>query len=151
MNSHYARSLVGISETATLDQIRRAFRRQALQCHPDKAARTLTSVKDDKDGLVIVSTEKFQELLEAFQFLQREFAEDTDAQLIASCREELQSGSGNTVPLSQLFQLDHRLYALTCRCGTDIPLELDFFSQFEDDVAIDCDGCSLVYRVLLHT
>lgn len=57
---HY--KVLGLSRTATKDQIKDAFRKMAIQFHPDKHSLSPKSVKDD-------ATRRFKQISEAYEVL----------------------------------------------------------------------------------
>ncbi|KAL9247438.1 hypothetical protein vseg_020870 [Gypsophila vaccaria] len=60
MADHY--KVLGVSKTASKDEIKRAFRKLAVQFHPDKHAHSPQSAKDS-------ATLKFKQISEAYQVL----------------------------------------------------------------------------------
>lgn len=120
-----------IPPTTDFVTIQKAFRRKALQCHPDKA-RVRLNEDGKNDWSYVTATEQFQNILRAFECLKAKFCQpDKEVRLIENCRRCTALGEANSVPLSALQKLDSDLFCLQCRCGYDIPVEIDFLSQYE--------------------
>ncbi|XP_055388897.1 DPH4 homolog [Condylostylus longicornis] len=107
---------LGILEGSDYETIRRAFRRKALEYHPDKK-----HLETEKTG-------EFQKVLNAFESLKKGFeGGDMNANLLHECRQSCE-GNITRINLSSTQQLDASLYCYTCRCGNDIPIEVDELS-----------------------
>lgn len=115
--------ILGVPEGCDYEELRRQFRRKALQHHPDK----LGQVNVD----ALKATAEFQSLLKAYEILKLKLENNDDSDgLLEQCRRQSKDAL-NRILLCQTQQLDADLYCFTCRCGYDIPIELDVLSQFE--------------------
>lgn len=119
--------ILGVDEGSDYEAIRRAFRKKALNCHPDKVKKIIANqTTENVEALTI----DFQKLLGAFEALKKELEASGDLALLHECRRSHFKGKGNVNHLSlrQIQRLDSDLYCHVCRCGFDIPIELDEFA-----------------------
>lgn len=126
--------ILDIDENCEYEVVRKAFRKKVLQCHPDKVKLMKGApLMPSGDGKATNTTEEFQCVLKAFETLKKEFHAEKQTGVLQECRRLLSKGEGNVnrIGFDLTHEIDTDLRCYTCRCGYDIPIELDFVSQYE--------------------
>ncbi|KNC99110.1 uncharacterized protein SPPG_05370 [Spizellomyces punctatus DAOM BR117] len=146
MPTHY--EILGVPQTASIEEIRKQYQKLVLQYHPDKLAQTVNS---PKSGNVQTGPEecakRFQEVVAAWEILNDECKRrQYDAELSAR-------RTANIGPIHAEVDLDDMEYDegkasfhTLCRCGGSYTVSE---SQLEQQVqTVTCDSCSLQIRLM---
>jgi hypothetical protein len=126
MTYETALSLLDITEIKDLHALQKCFRRKALQCHPDKIVQQF----DKESHTNMTPTEEFQHVLEAFEYLEKKLLDNNrDIKSVEFFTEDtLQAYQIN---LSEIESVGFDTFFFQCRCGYDVTVDLDFFSQYQ--------------------
>lgn len=137
MATHY--DTLKVSSSARLCEIKAAYHRAALQCHPDKQS---------------ADTEEFRRIYAAWVCLRddRKAYDESlriqDVKCISRRKNALPIGKedckGSEIVLDE-EGAEVKVWYFSCRCGQEIDIEA---SETEP---VDCPGCSLTYDIsMLH-
>ncbi|OQR75767.1 chaperone protein DnaJ-like [Tropilaelaps mercedesae] len=125
---HY--SILGLDQTCSTDELRQAYKKLALQYHPDRP----------KTG----DEEKFRAIERAYKVLSDpESRTDYDIHLDNSAR--LDHPVWQVVALDELI-LQDELHTMECRCGGTMRLDSQLASG-QLPIIIQCEDCSTYVRV----
>ena len=138
--THY--DILGVSRTATYQEIKAAHRNLARQTHPDKVAD-------------ISSQDSFRRLQSAWECLrQADTRQAYDEQLFLK-EQKLESKRQAAMPLSlseievaQDDESNELVYVYTCRCGEELQIWQDEVPPLNENLLTECPGCSFSYSVM---
>ncbi|XP_015595694.1 dnaJ homolog subfamily C member 24-like isoform X2 [Cephus cinctus] len=127
-------TILECSKTASVEEIRRAYHKLALQFHPDKII----------NGEV--STEKFQQIEEAWRILKDS---ESKAEYDAECRQaELERE--NILVYSRITSKelnvteDKEFMTYQCRCGSNYVVHKEDLEEKNNELHIPCQECTFV-------
>jgi hypothetical protein len=138
--THY--DILGVSRTATCEEIKAAYHNLARQTHPDKVS---------SNG----SQDSFRRLQSAWECLrQAETRQAYDEQLFLKEQKlESKRQAAMTLSLSELEvghddESDEHVYIYTCRCGEELQIWQDEMPPLNESFLTECSGCSFSYSVM---
>lgn len=116
MNDEDPWEVLGVSHGCEFVEVKKAFRRLAIKCHPDKKCCShLLSYEE--------MTQRFQSILHAFEILRIFFLKGTPPKLMHQQSDLVEASS--TVSINELQKLDANLFCYVCRCGEEIGFEVN--------------------------
>jgi len=136
--THY--EVLGVSRTASLEEIKAAHRKQARQTHPDKVA--------GNEGT-------FRLLQSAWECLRQEETRKAYDEELSLKDTKLQSKRQAAMPLSlaemevaQDDESNELVYVHACRCGEEVQVWQDELPSRNESIITECPGCSFSYSVV---
>lgn len=136
--THY--QVLGVSRSASLDEIKKAHRNLARQYHPDKV--------EGQD-------ESFRRLTSAWECLrQEETRKQYDEEL--RIKEQQQRSKYQAAMKLSLAEMqvgqgesdDDVVYIYSCRCGEEVHVWQDEVPSENKNTLVECPGCSFSYSVV---
>ncbi|KAH7643132.1 dph4 [Dermatophagoides farinae] len=148
-------AILGCTEDATIDDIRRNYKKLALKCHPDKQQQQQQQQNlpnDDDDGGQMMIKPEFSQLNQAATILSDSREKfKYDSSLLA--QKSPQSIINDEINLNDFYKDDngHRIY--DCRCGGHFRIDHNDSNRSSSSLSqsmiiIDCDSCSLSIRLI---
>lgn len=140
MTTHY--EVLKVSPEASIEDIKAAFRKLALEMHPDKNP----SSSDDEFG-------RIQQAWECLRDARQTYDEELRC---ASTRSEAKMTSAMTVKLADMEEAvddetNHVVYVYACRCGDEVQVWPEDWQQPNDEgrpsLLMECPGCSFSYSI----
>ena len=126
MEDYY--SILGVNRLDDLEVIKKAYRRLALSCHPDKG----------------FSSERFQQINEAWSVLSDPIKRANYDKLFHADEDVV---AQEVFPFSEFeFCMSDESYYHNCRCGGKFEIFKDEVSEKID--LVQCTECSLVCQIL---
>jgi diphthamide biosynthesis protein 4 len=127
--------ILGISSNSTVDDIRQAYKRKLLQCHPDKNKANELSI-----DLIV----------EAWSTLKNEESRKIYDSSIAEKKYSQFGVFHESIDIDDLeFDEGENLFFESCRCGGLFLLPIDEVNENNmDDISVGCSSCSLFIRVI---
>jgi curved DNA-binding protein CbpA len=134
--THY--DSLGVSMTASKDQIKLAYRRKAKELHPDKSQNRETEFR------------QIQKAWECLREQDRRKAYD-DNLLHQTMIRESKVHAAMPIKLSDMEEGEdeggHGCYVYDCRCGDQIEVWKDSFNVPQESILVECPSCSFGYAV----
>ncbi|KAJ2400290.1 DnaJ sub C member 24 [Coemansia sp. RSA 2559] len=142
---------LGVNNTATREEIKRAYYMLSRQVHPDKSQRTTAADTDNAvDASLDTTSIKFHELGTAWEVLsdparRREYDKQRGTQ-VSMARGVVQ----DEVDLDDMdFDKSAGVFSFPCRCSAQYEIGEDDLEEGRE--IAPCSGCSLKIRVLYDT
>lgn len=169
--SHY--DVLGVSKTASKDDVRAAFRRLILVHHPDRASNGSSNIADklneaytvlmnpasrsqydaelaQKLGVSERSRNIYARMSHVSAFLPSLFAAESSSSSSTSSRSAISS----SVSLADFSERqlagseDSATYTYPSRCGSSFSVSAEELEAGDGDLVLHCDGCTERIRVL---
>ncbi|KAH9418587.1 hypothetical protein DERP_003912 [Dermatophagoides pteronyssinus] len=139
-------NILGCNEDATIDDIRKNYKKLALQCHPDKRNQQ-QSTNDDNDDVGQTIRPEFSQLNQAATILSDKHSKFCyDSTLLAKKLPE--TIINDEINRQDFYKDDNGNLVYDCRCGGHFRI-IDSYrssqstSSSQSMIIIDCDCCSL--------
>nr|XP_027194731.1 DPH4 homolog [Dermatophagoides pteronyssinus] len=144
-------NILGCNEDATIDDIRKNYKKLALQCHPDKRNQQ-QSTNDDNDDVGHTIRPEFSQLNQAATILSDKHSKFCyDSTLLAKKLPE--TIINDEINRQDFYKDDNGNLVYDCRCGGHFRI-IDSYcpsqstSSSQSMIIIDCDCCSLSVRLI---
>ncbi|KAK8819515.1 hypothetical protein WA556_002504 [Blastocystis sp. ATCC 50177/Nand II] len=126
MSSETYYSILGVSPTSSFEEIKKAYRKLALTCHPDKGA----------------TPESFQKLQEAWSVLSDETKRANYDKIVLADDDVVVN---EVFPFSEFSPNGSSSYVHPCRCGGVFEIYQKEVDEKMD--LLECSQCSLVCKI----
>ena len=145
--THY--DVLGVTRTATYEEIKNSFHKKARQSHPDKLQQNSASNNNEEETQM-----NFKRIQEAWETLRDENLRATYDEELMQQKLKQKGKLDGAVLLSKHDDLEEAhdedlqesVYVYDCRCGEELIFEN---KNIEEDgfEYVDCPGCCFVYKV----